>query len=348
MKLEFLETTRVSITSVRIMVQVLEEEGLCVDALFAQSDLTPNAVADPNLTISGLKELGFQTRFIQQTGYRPDIWARLGTRYRWLHYGIGGLAAATATNLHQLMHTFSSWSHMTYSLASPVPLWDKDENMIIGLEFDLTEVPESLRAFTLFRDMGASTALIAGVLAVDQPVLAFNCALPDPKLSGLKEALNAKALDFGTLSSNCFWDKVYAKSTLPNSEPLLHQGYLEKCRENEQLVSMTGGFLQSVVAVLQGSPDAVTIHDLANALGMSTRTLQRRINEHGMTFHDLRGTVLARQACDMLRNSNRSIAEIGWAIGYSEPTGFTQAFRRWTGLSPSAYRSGRKAPSEVF
>jgi len=37
-----------------------------------------------------------------------------------------------------------------------------------------------------------------------------------------------------------------------------------------------------------------------------------------------------------------SIAEIAWSFGYSYPTSFAHAFRRWTGMSPRAFRSGGK------
>lgn len=341
MKIRYLETTRVPTTSLRFMVEVLEEEGLNADLLFHHDGPARAILSEPNRQISGLEELSFQRRFITLTGNRPDLWVRLGRRFRWLHYGQGGLAATTAPDLHHAARTLTNWSHLTYSLAVATPVWDDRGELIVGIEIELTEVPESLRAFTVYRDMGACATFFTEVLSMASPWLQFQCAYTEPSNVDLADELKARSIVYGSPYSGCSWTSADARLPLLNSEPILHRAYLEQCCEKEERLIGAGSFIGSVAAVLHDRAEAATIQEVADALSVSKRTLQRRMQEHGMTFHDLRGTILASRAREMLRNSNLSIAEIAWAVGYSEPTGFTHAFRRWTGLSPRVFRTGR-------
>lgn len=76
---------------------------------------------------------------------------------------------------------------------------------------------------------------------------------------------------------------------------------------------------------------------IALMMGMTPRTLQRRLKEEDSTFqliHDSRRQQLAQ---DMLRQ-DLDIETIAATLGYSEPANFYRAFKAWTGLSPSEYR----------
>jgi AraC-like DNA-binding protein len=82
---------------------------------------------------------------------------------------------------------------------------------------------------------------------------------------------------------------------------------------------------------------SMTIEDLAWLTDQSVRTLQRRLKSTGLNFNVLINEARYRHARDKLRNSNLSVAEIGKLLGYSDPAHFSRAFRRWSGLSPSAF-----------
>ena len=86
-----------------------------------------------------------------------------------------------------------------------------------------------------------------------------------------------------------------------------------------------------------------TIERLAPRLGMSIRTLQRRLRDWGHSFEDIVDTTRREIAMDRLARGTRSITEIAFLLGYSDLSHFTRAFRRWTGVTPSEFaRGGRK------
>jgi AraC-like DNA-binding protein len=86
-----------------------------------------------------------------------------------------------------------------------------------------------------------------------------------------------------------------------------------------------------------GSPTAPAV---ARGLGLSVRTLQRKLKEHGVSFQDVLDELRGEVALRYLRDPSLSIAEVGHLLGYSEPSSFTRAFKRWSGETPKEFREG--------
>ncbi|WP_282128232.1 helix-turn-helix transcriptional regulator [Roseobacter litoralis] len=80
------------------------------------------------------------------------------------------------------------------------------------------------------------------------------------------------------------------------------------------------------------------ISDIANALGLSERTLARRLNEAETSYSGILNHVRLRVAARELRESTTQIGEISWRLGYGSSASFSTAFKRETGLSPREYR----------
>lgn len=84
--------------------------------------------------------------------------------------------------------------------------------------------------------------------------------------------------------------------------------------------------------------DYPRIEWVAAKLGTTRRSLQRRLAAHGTTFNCLIEQTLLRRAKALLAEDGTSITHIALQLGYADPAHFTRAFRRWTGVTPSAYR----------
>jgi AraC-like DNA-binding protein len=78
---------------------------------------------------------------------------------------------------------------------------------------------------------------------------------------------------------------------------------------------------------------------IALRLGMSQRTLARRLSSEGLTFSDLLDGLRADLARRYIADERISMSEITWLLGYQEASSFTHAFRRWTGMAPRQARS---------
>ncbi len=82
----------------------------------------------------------------------------------------------------------------------------------------------------------------------------------------------------------------------------------------------------------------VSLPLLAKSLGVSERTLQRRLHEEGTSLHELMEGVRSELSLSLLRDSDLSVAEVAQRLGYASLAAFSRAFRRWKGVSPAAHR----------
>jgi AraC-like DNA-binding protein len=78
---------------------------------------------------------------------------------------------------------------------------------------------------------------------------------------------------------------------------------------------------------------------IAEQLALSGRHLNRKLGEEGTSFKLLRERELHRMAEQSLREPQR-LAEVAEALGFSDESAFTKAFRRWTGVTPGQFRQG--------
>lgn len=76
---------------------------------------------------------------------------------------------------------------------------------------------------------------------------------------------------------------------------------------------------------------------VARDLGMSRQTLYRRLKDEGITFAQVHDDLRRRMAMDYLSARKVSVGEAAYLLGFSEASAFVRAFRRWTGLSPTAW-----------
>ena len=84
-----------------------------------------------------------------------------------------------------------------------------------------------------------------------------------------------------------------------------------------------------------GTPNQGTI---AESLNVSLRSLQRKLNNEDTNFKTLLESTRRELALLYIRETHRSLGEITYLLGFSEPSNFTRAFKRWTGASPIEYR----------
>ena len=77
---------------------------------------------------------------------------------------------------------------------------------------------------------------------------------------------------------------------------------------------------------------------VAQELGISSRTLTRRLAEEGLTYKGLLDEVRRKLALRYLKDRRINVKTVAYLLGYSEVSAFYHAFRRWTGSSPLQHR----------
>lgn len=118
-----------------------------------------------------------------------------------------------------------------------------------------------------------------------------------------------------------------------------------KCEEALKQLTEDAGFACRVRRVIETShPFPPKLARVAATLFVSERTLKRRLQEENASFQNLVDHVRLERAGELLKNTGMNLSQIADVLGYADAANFTRAFKRWTGTSPSHYRSQALQP----
>lgn len=130
-----------------------------------------------------------------------------------------------------------------------------------------------------------------------------------------------------------------------SADPYLHAA-LESIAVRLHLTQPRASTLERAVrarlrgVLAQGRPDAAR---MARLLGVSERTLQRRLKQLGRRFSDVVEDFRREEATRLLATPGLNLIEVAASLGYAEQASFTRAFRRWTGTTPGVWRAKQLA-----
>jgi len=145
---------------------------------------------------------------------------------------------------------------------------------------------------------------------------------------------------FGCLHNRMLIDAQWLDVNLPNHHSLALRQAVKLLELEAAQVHRKLDLIQAVErAIARDLSRGSHIEKIAGDLNMSSRTLRRRLTEHSLTFEALLEQVRQARTISLLANPDMSIERITEEVGYSDVRSFRRAFKRWTGKSPSVWRS---------
>ena len=145
-------------------------------------------------------------------------------------------------------------------------------------------------------------------------------------------------LVFGSGEHSIVLERRWLEVPLPDSDPSLLK--LHRMQADQRLHEMDALSLPAkITAILEAAGHFEWNRDfMARRLNMSRRTLQRKLAHEGTTFQRVYDDYRHRAALTLLRDDDVSCAEVGSLLGFSEPSTFYRAFKRWEKMTPGDYR----------
>lgn len=168
--------------------------------------------------------------------------------------------------------------------------------------------------------------------------LRVECAYPKPDATGELDRFFASPLVFDSASNRLVLSELdWARPPL-KSEPTLFKLLEDHAQRIERELpvdrSWTERVRQAIAGELKGGRPLAA--HVAKQLGVSERSLQRRLREEGESFSTLLDELRARHAAVYLREQQITQAEVAYLLGFSDVSAFHRAHRRWTGRAPGA------------
>ncbi|ARD43364.1 AraC family transcriptional regulator [Colwellia sp. PAMC 21821] len=176
------------------------------------------------------------------------------------------------------------------------------------------------------------------VLGQTLPITKLRCNYPAPAHIERYQSIFQCPIEFDAPATQLFFNADILDKPLPQASPQSVTLYKKLCEE-KSITHNHGDIAWRLSQIIVEDPAAPpSLHDAAKMLHFSPRTLSRKLLAQGWRYQQLIDQVKEIHARRHLSDPTLSITRIGQQLGYADSSGFHRAFKKWTGLSPRAFR----------
>lgn len=319
----------------RLLAVELGNRGFTPDQVFAGTRLDAATLATDNRFL-GFEQLRRFVLHAMSLSGCPWIGIDVGSRAQLSLHGAVGQAVSASRDVAQAMALVQRYMPLRQRLVGVHLEADGDDLLVVADEILMTDdVRECLLGYltaSLLRLLEAVTGLgIHHDLRLEWP-------FPEPPWADQYQRLAAhNSFGHARLCGRLPRALLTRRSLAVDTDALR---LAERECERQLALQQAGGTLSQRVQQQLAACDGhyPTLEDMAAAVHLSPRTLIRRLKAEGTTHQQLLDTVREELACWLLRQTTDSVERIAIRLGYENPSNFSRTFRRWTGMTPRAFR----------
>lgn len=322
----------VSSAYVRVLYEYLDMQGLDAAALFGE--------AAPEIVDRGLRRYSRERwqAMLELAARRLDdplLGLRMGQSITTAHFGMMGYVLACCPQLDAAMARMIEYGRLLYE-TSPMHISRQGDDLVFewglshGCPGPLVDECWIASLYAVIRNITAQPVKLGQVGFVN----------PAPQnLTPYTDWFGCPVL-FGQATTTVRFPVALLALPLRQSDEMLVRVLELQADALLAELPQTDDFEQAVRRCIlhlirEGEPE---LEQVAKELNVTERTLRRRLDESGTNFRALREHIRHRMAEKYLLDPRLKLNEIAQLLGYSEPSTFTRAFKRWTGLTPHSYQ----------
>lgn len=322
----------VSVVLVRPLVAAIGSAGL--DAFWGATDLTPQIVCDDDARISAAQFCVAWSEALRLTNDRA-LALRIAGATPTGAFGIVEYVCRSSPTLGDALRQWVRYLNLLDDAVTVGLAVERDRAMLRVERESEAPAPASHEL------CWALVARHARELStVPFRLIAVELAHPAPADVARYRAWFDAPVVFGAETTQLVFPRSALEATLVSSDPallaILERTAAELARA-KPTDATTSAQVKRVLHELLRSADA-NIEMVAKRLGIPSRSLQRRLKDENTSFNALREE-LRRELADRYLRDGLAVAEISFLLGFSEPSAFFRAFKRWTGNTPVAHRA---------
>jgi len=320
------------------LIETLSHNGVSAEAVLPRTGLTMADVRDPH-TLTSVHQYLQACENALACGIDQSAAFDVGARLRLSAYGMYGYALMCSPT----MKDFFDFAVRYHLLATPTLRlgWRREGDLAIWQFDELYSdlISADLRRFLIRQQMMQTATHVHDVAGTDASPLRALFALPGRAGDGP---------DAGRLGCPCVYDQPahelhYPASILDRAPELANRMTRtlleETCDRLLGEATLRSGVSGEIYQMLMLTPTRMpTIETTSTKLGMTERTLRRRLAEEGVAYAEIVDDVRRKLTLEYLRTTRMSPDDIAWNVGFSDTANLRRAVRRWTGQTIGALR----------
>lgn len=265
----------------------------------------------------------------------PYLGLAMGNLMTISHHGMAGVAAVTQPTLRNCLETIRRFCA---ELFPPLEMNGIVENG--SARFTIAE-NISLAPYTHFfleLNMVSFYNIFSHLVAGDHELHCVHFSYPEPAWGHIyRRYFNCPVL-FSQMETALVGDPALAEYELPLANRLMAMAAEKTLFENIPTRAIRLLPLRLRRLLLRCYCAFPSLESAASDLGMSGRTLRRRLAEDGTTYQQELDAVRQKLAHEYFQRGGESVTELALLLGFADSSAFAKAFRRWTGLSPTEFQ----------
>ncbi|MGB6058621.1 MAG: AraC family transcriptional regulator [Microthrixaceae bacterium] len=313
--------------------------GVSADGLLETARIDPDRVDDPDGRLS-LADLGhLLEQAIALTG-EPAIGYEIGLGSSVTSHGLVGFGMMSSSSLREAILLGIEFLQLRVPVLSAELSVEGDTAAVSVVEtVPLGNLREVLFDMFLVKLVRIGSSLTGSFIDFDDVELWFDYAEPD-YYQRLSDRLPRMRFDMGTNEAR--FDASVLDVPPDSADPLNARLIEQQCRRDLDqlgLIALGSDVASQVRAMMDGAEGGYpTLGEVAERLHTSRRTLKRRLQERGTSFHQLLDDARRARAVRLLTSTTLSVEQIARQLGYADASGFRRAFHGWTDTNPSDFR----------
>lgn len=283
-------------------------------------------------------DIFFELHEMLDNKLEPGFSVRVGQQMKMEDYGVLGLSWRTCSKAGEIFERCERYFHLlSNTYVFKVKKEDKTSKVYLYRDAHRRGVELSNEA-----TFSATVVVLKAITEKDiMPIsISFKHKAPK-KLNSYDTAFKCPIL-FNQVHNFMVYKTIDLETPTAKADASINKFLVERVEEETRGIEISSIKIVSDVENLikDALPSGIpSINQIGKHMGMSNRTLTRRLSESGITFRDLIKQSQEKTSKDLLKNSSCSIGEIAFQTGFSEQSAFSRAFKRWTGQSPLQYRN---------
>jgi AraC-like DNA-binding protein len=319
----------------------LRKKGYAAETLLKGTSLTEERLNDPNARVAFLTLQRFIRNAIEATG-DVHLGPRLALHFDANYIGPPAYAAMNAPSLAEGLSVFGRFVHLTFptiEFSTPTPREGLDAceaEVCLQSRFPLEDIAYFVTSSAL---LGLNN-LLKSMLRVELFASRCEVTIAEPEgWADISAEITHVPVRFEAPRNRIVFPVELLHQPLPGTDPINHQRLIGLCEKFSAQTAMVTTPIGDVLSFLEVEGNlGSSLADAASALGYSERGLRRHLERSGGSFRKLVEKTLEKRAREMLAQTSLPIHSIAYALGYETPSNFARSFKRWTGMTPKAFR----------
>jgi AraC-like DNA-binding protein len=332
------------------LLSVVREWGMPLDAVLEGTGLHLEVVDNPS-SLTSCAQFMRASRNAVRLCLRWDLGLHVGVRLRATSYGMYGYALLCSESLAHMWQRAIEYHPLSGGM---LPLsWGVEGGHAVWhlptrASFPWPEVDDRLYHFMTDLQMAAHLTIGKDVMGDwFLPECVQHAGPKPPHAQAIADALGC-AIRFEQDRNALHFPASWLSRAPQMANPITAANVSQQCQRMLDGLRLQAGLTHSVYRCLTQTPGRFPdIEAVARQLCMSSRTLRRKLELEGVTFSELHTGVRKSLAMDYLGSTRMSTEDIADALGFCDPMSFAHAFKRWTGLTPRAYRQQGGVPAKA-